>query len=121
MAHITPFILSKAFRVAEDSIASHPRKDDITEELKAVAKSMVEFVNRLTGDNKFTDLTEAFKESGLLDAPQSAQHIFGKALLRTLLSYYFTAVKEATHPGETPVGLDEFNKAVDSVGDETGS
>jgi hypothetical protein len=45
------------------------------------------------------------KVTGELDAPEEAQRIVGKWLLRAMLTLYFKSIREALHPGETPLGV----------------
>jgi len=69
------------------------------------AISLRYFIEGCTGTDAPIDIVELYKQSKLLEHPNEAHLLFGKWLARAMLGFYFTSIKEASHPGETPVGV----------------
>ena len=107
IAHCMPNILRTAIEVTQQAVAAeHGDDSDAMRELGDLAKALAAFVNNCTGPQAPATQAELVRASALLDVPVHTQQVFGKWLLRVMLGFYFSAVKEALHPGERPLGID---------------
>ena len=107
VAHSFPFIVKDAFTAMEVDL-----NDDNNDMMCKYAMAVGEFVSKCTGPESPTNIRDLYKETGLLEFPDAAHQLFGKWLARAMLGFYFKGIKEAMHPGETPIGLKELTEGI---------
>ena len=103
IAHCMPVLVRRAIEAAELEVQDD---SEATAVLSDYAVKLAKFINECVGENSPAEVAELFKRIGLLDASAEVQALVGKWLTRVMLGMYFTSVKEATHPGEKPIGVD---------------
>jgi hypothetical protein len=102
VAHCFPYVLRRAIEATDADIGDNAETATAVGEL---ARSLGKFIGGSVGEGSAETVEEHMKVTGVLDAPEEAQRIVGKWLLRAMLTLYFKSIREALHPGETPLGV----------------
>jgi len=113
LAHVMPILLTKTANCVLDVVShygeaeamSYGAKDreELTSWVLEHCSAWRQFIDsvQVTGPG---DGNAALRDAGVVSSvPKPVQELFGRWFLRVVAVFYYTAFKEAMHPGETPL------------------
>ena len=103
VAHSFPYIVGTALKAMEADLT-----DDNNAVMCEYGTALSKFIQNCVGNDSPTNITELYRQTGLLEFPDEAHRLFGKWLARAMLGFYFKGIKEALHPGEVAIGVKEL-------------
>lgn len=126
IAHCGPLLFRQAIALAESRVGKidGPEKEKVMGALGTVAVALAKYVKLAATSAEAEDHKDAMTKSGLVAAtsyvaPDTGEYVtlatalMSRAMLDVMLQVYFQSIREALHPGETPLGVKELMALVD--------
>ena len=119
IAHNVPLLIKNALLAMEhdiDSLVDETARESVRTIMGTYAQTLAKFIKLCNGPSRplgDSAKYEALKQSGLLDAPDSAQRLFGKWMTRAILGAYFMGIGYALHKNDTPIGVQDLLEIID--------
>jgi hypothetical protein len=109
VAHATPQLAAKTLDYLAAECDGRFGKDAVD----AYAACVQRFI-RMAADPDFDEYSvgdnphSAYARSGLAYQPEALHAVYADLYMRMMFTFYFNGVREALHPGEKALGLDEL-------------
>jgi hypothetical protein len=111
IAHNFPMLVKRAIEAATEN--EMPEDEALQEKFGEYCVKLAKFIKNCVGDTSPETVQDAYADVGLLDAEdEQCTAIFDKWMTRVMFGMYFQSIKEATHPGETPIGVKQLMELV---------
>lgn len=116
VAHCFPYLF---VQVAE-MVRTDPDYAAISDKVEVYLRNIAAYIKDCIGEDAPDTVVDNSCKHHIIEADAAVQKLVGKWTLRVMLGFYWKCIRDAMHPGETPLGLSDLKKRIEVVNDNDG-